>query len=126
MEIRNAQYKVRGMNKDLSYSAFDPKFSWHNHNVRLTARDSNDLLGVTNEKGNSQLSFNDVSPTKIIKYIYTALFDNYLLEQIPLVYTYSSSFDNFLVEETDGTWTPPVAYTYIATFNNYLLEQITI
>lgn len=62
MEIRSSQYKIRGMNKDLSYSAFDPKFSWHNKNVRLTARDNNDLLSVTNEKGNLSLSLNEIFP----------------------------------------------------------------
>ena len=43
------------MNKDLSYSAFDPKYSWHNKNIRLTARDNNDLLSITNEKGTLEL-----------------------------------------------------------------------
>lgn len=55
MVIKNAQYKVQGMNKDLSYSAFDPKYSWHNKNIRLTARDNNDLLSITNEKGTLEL-----------------------------------------------------------------------
>jgi len=55
MVIKNAQYKISGMNKDLSYSAFDPKYSWHNKNIRLTARDNNDLLSVTNEKGTLEL-----------------------------------------------------------------------
>lgn len=56
MQIKSSQYKIRGMNKDLSYSAFNPEYSWHNHNVRLTARDDNDLLSVTNERGNKYIN----------------------------------------------------------------------
>ena len=56
MQIKSSQYKIRGMNKDLSYSAFNPEYSWHNHNVRLTARDDNDLLSVTNERGNKHIN----------------------------------------------------------------------
>lgn len=125
MEIRSSQYKIRGMNKDLSYSAFDPKFSWHNKNVRLTARDNNDLLSVTNEKGNSQLALNDVTPIRVVSYTYTYLFNNYLAEEVPTTYTYSVIFDNYLQEQSDG-WIPPIGYTYEIQFNNYLLEQENI
>ena len=56
MEIKGATYKVKGMNKDLSYSAFNPEYSYHNKNIRLTARDGNNLLAITNEKGNLPLN----------------------------------------------------------------------
>lgn len=59
MKISSQQFKIRGMNKDLSYSAFNPEYSWENRNVRLTARDGNDLLSVTNEKGNTTLSMTE-------------------------------------------------------------------
>ena len=55
MQIKSQIYKVKGMRKDDSYSSFNPEFSWDNHNIRLTARDNNDLLSVTNEKGNLAL-----------------------------------------------------------------------
>lgn len=51
MKISSQTYKICGMNKDLSYSSFNPEFSWDNKNIRLTARDGNDTLSITNEKG---------------------------------------------------------------------------
>ena len=51
MQIKSANYKIKGMNQDLSYSAFNPEFSWENKNIRLTARDSNNLMSITNERG---------------------------------------------------------------------------
>lgn len=64
MQIKGSQYKIKGMNKDLSYSAFNPEYSWENKNIRLTARDNNDLLSVTNEKGT--LAVNPINNKKII------------------------------------------------------------
>ena len=78
MQIKQSVYKIKGMRKDDSYSSFNPEYSWDNKNIRLTARDSNDLLSVTNEKGNSQLSFNDVSPIRVVDYAYTYLFKKFL------------------------------------------------
>jgi hypothetical protein len=43
------------MRKDDSYSSFNPEYSLYNKNIRLTARNANDLLSITNEKGNSLL-----------------------------------------------------------------------
>ena len=55
MKISSQVYKPKGMRRDESYSAFNPEFSWDNHNIRLTARDNNDLLSVTNENGTLEL-----------------------------------------------------------------------
>ena len=76
MQIKQSVFKIKGMRRDDSYSSFNPEYSWGNKNIRLTARDGNDLLSVTNEKGNSQLSFNNITPERIITYIYTYLFNN--------------------------------------------------
>ena len=125
MQIKSSVFKIKGMRKDDSYSSFNPEYSWSNKNIRLTARDGNDLLSVTNERGNSRLLFNDITPEKLVDYTYTCLFGNYLLEQVPTAYTYNVVFDNYLAEQSDG-WVPPVDYTYEFEFNNYLLEQENI
>lgn len=127
MQIKQSVYKIKGMRRDDSYSSFNSEYSWENKNIRLTARDDNDLLSVTNEKGNSQLSFNDVAPERIITYIYTCLFNNYLREETPTIYEYVSQFDSYLIEQSDG-WIPPTptSYTYEIEFINYLTEQENI
>jgi len=52
MEIKSNTYKIRGMNKDLSYKSFNPNYSFDNKNIRLTARGDNGSLRVSNESGN--------------------------------------------------------------------------
>lgn len=125
MQIKSQSYKIKGMNKDLSYSAFNPEYSWENHNIRLTARDSNDLLSVTNEKGNTSLSFNETTPIKIINYTYTSSLLNYLFEQVVTTYQYFPTLINYLPEQTEGGTHLP-SYSYISTLENYLLEQENI
>jgi len=124
MQIKSTTYKVKGMNRDLSYSAFNPEFSWHNKNIRLTARDSNDLLSVTNEKGNLSISFNDLTPERIYTYSYASAFEDYIGEIINVSYTYQSSFGRYVYELSDGPAAP--SYTYITGFTNYINELIEI
>lgn len=122
MRINSQAYKIIGMNKDLSNASFDPKYSWHNKNIRITARDSNNLFNITNERGNLQLLFNDATPIKPVDYIYAFNFSDYLLEQIEEAYTYDILFEDYLVEQSDG-WDPPITYEYSINFENYLIEQ---
>ena len=56
MKIKSQNYKIKGMRMDDSYSSFSPEYSWGNKNIRLTARDGNDLLSVTNERGNKYIN----------------------------------------------------------------------
>lgn len=62
MQIKTQVLRIRGMNKDMSYSTFNPEYSFDNKNIRLTARDGNNLFSITNEKGNSEILFNDITP----------------------------------------------------------------
>ena len=57
--IKQVQLKVNGMQKDMSESSFNPQFSFHNMNIRITARDKNTLLSITNEKGNKDINIID-------------------------------------------------------------------
>ena len=108
MQIKSSQYKIRGMNKDLSYSAFNPEYSWHNHNVRLTARDGNDLLSITNERGNASISF-----FSNVVYSYHLLFGGYSDVLEPPTYNYSLSFFGY-----QDTLDPPT-YNYSLSFSGY-------
>jgi hypothetical protein len=125
MQIKSTVYKIKGMRRDDSYSAFNSEFSWDNHNIRLTARDGNDFLSITNEKGNSQLSFNEITPIKEVNYSYTSSLLNYLLESVLNSYVYSPLLTNYIMEQTEGGVGLP-AYTYNSLLENYLLEQTNI
>lgn len=49
-------WKTKGMNQDLSISAFNPEFSFENRNLRLSTNEGNTLMSWVNEKGTSSLS----------------------------------------------------------------------
>ena len=63
MEKRGVDWKTKGMNRDMSVSAFSNEFSFENRNMRLSATDGNTLMSWVNEKGTSKLSLSiDVAP----------------------------------------------------------------
>lgn len=55
MEKNVQQFQIRGMQRDLSVSKFNPEFAFENMNIRITAQEGNNLLSVTNEKGNRKI-----------------------------------------------------------------------
>lgn len=48
---REVKYKIKGMTKDYSNSAFSPEFSFDNRNIRITTLEGNTTLSIVNEKG---------------------------------------------------------------------------
>lgn len=48
-------WKTRGMNQDLSVSAFNPEFSFENRNLRLSTNENNTQLSWVNEKGTEEI-----------------------------------------------------------------------
>lgn len=50
------QFKTKGMQRDLSASAFNSKYSYENKNVRVMPTDESTLLSLINEKGNKKSS----------------------------------------------------------------------
>lgn len=49
-------WKTKGMNRDLSVSAFNPEFAFENKNLRLGTNESNTMLSWVNEKGTSKIN----------------------------------------------------------------------
>lgn len=49
-------WKTKGMNRDLSVSAFSPEFAFENRNLRLGANDGNATMSWVNEKGTASVS----------------------------------------------------------------------
>lgn len=50
-------WKTKGMNQDLSVSAFSSDFSFENRNLRLSTNENNTQLSWVNEKGTSKVGF---------------------------------------------------------------------
>ena len=53
---KSQEFIIKGMNRDLSLSKFSPELAYENMNLRITVLNSNTLLSVTNEKGNTRVS----------------------------------------------------------------------
>lgn len=49
-------WKTKGMNQDLSVSAFNPEFAFENKNLRLATNDGNTTLSWVNEKGTKEVT----------------------------------------------------------------------
>ena len=54
--IKFATFKTKGMQRDLSSSAFNSEYSYENKNVRVMPTDESTLLSLINEKGNKKSS----------------------------------------------------------------------
>lgn len=52
--IKFTTFKTKGMQRDLSASAFNPEYSYENKNVRVMPTDESTLLSLINEKGNKK------------------------------------------------------------------------
>lgn len=60
-------FKTRGMNRDLSVSAFNPEFSFENKNLRLSTNEGNTMMSWVNERGTSPVTlYRNNAPTTII------------------------------------------------------------
>ena len=53
---KNISFKVKGMQRDLSSSAFNSEYAYENKNVRVMPTDESTLLSLINEKGNKKSS----------------------------------------------------------------------
>lgn len=102
MQNKSQTYKIKGMNRDLSYSAFNPDFSYENYNIRITTTDSNSMLRVSNEKGNREITLYDIEES------YTSLVGEIIgyceIDNKLVVFTHTATVDRIylLYDYDDG------------------------
>ena len=65
MQLDAMQFKIRGMQRDITESSFSSEFAYENMNMSLISRDSNTLLALSTEKGNKIVDISDVDDNKI-------------------------------------------------------------
>ena len=56
--LKQAFFKIKGMQRDLSESAFNPEYSYENKNIRIMSTTENTTLSVTNERGTRKFTVN--------------------------------------------------------------------
>ena len=59
--IKSSTHIIKGIQRDLTVSKFSSEFAFDAQNIRITARDHNTLLSITNEKGNKEIILKDAN-----------------------------------------------------------------
>lgn len=59
--IKSSTHTIKGIQRDLTVSKFSSEFAFDAQNIRITARDHNTLLSITNEKGNKEIILKDAN-----------------------------------------------------------------
>lgn len=59
MDKKQMLFKTKGMNRDLSVSAFNPDFAFENMNLRLSTNEHNTLLSWVNERGTKEVTLEE-------------------------------------------------------------------
>lgn len=85
---KQVNYIIKGMNRDTSIGVVSNEFSFDNRNIRITARDNNTLLSITNERGNLPLSIDNLKQQIEGTVIGYCVLNDYLI-----LFTHSSSKD---------------------------------
>lgn len=69
MAKKYINWKTKGMNKDMSVSAFNPEFAFENLNIRLATNEGNTTMSWVNERGPKKLTLHiDMKPWLTPKY----------------------------------------------------------
>lgn len=72
-------FKTKGMQRDLSASAFNSEFAYENKNIRIMPTDENTLLSIVNEKGTKPVTIEGIGETIEGTVIGQAVIDNELI-----------------------------------------------
>ena len=113
MAKKQMLFKTKGMNRDLSVSAFNPEFAFENINLRLSTNEGNTMLSWVNEKGTERVTFEAGSPVMLGYPIGTAILNDQLVvftttytEEDPNSNPNSNQVDRiYLLEFTDSSHT---------------------
>lgn len=77
--LKSISFKVKGMQRDLSASAFNPEYAYENKNIRIMPTDESTLLSIVNEKGNRLANISGIGDSLKGTPIGQALIDDELI-----------------------------------------------
>lgn len=101
MALKKEQHFFKGMQRDLSVSKFNPEYAFDAQNIRITARDNNTLLTVTNERGNKEMPLQSPSGDPVT--IDGVLLGQNVLNNYVTLFTKGAN-DNIYRLENKGTY----------------------
>lgn len=111
---------IKGMQKDISVSKYNSEFAFDAQNIRITAKDNNTLLSITNEKGNKEITIdNKIEGTVIGKEV----INNYLV-----LFTTDDDYDKiYRLEKIDDSFSSIELYKGNLEFDvNYPIESLAV
>lgn len=76
---KQISFKTKGMQRDLSASAFNSEYSYENKNIRIMPTDESTLLSIVNEKGTKPITIEGIGETIEGTVIGQAVIDNELI-----------------------------------------------
>ena len=76
---KQIHFKVKGMQRDLSASAFNPEYAYENKNIRIMPTDESTLLSIINERGNKPSSITGIGDNLVGTPIGQSLINNELV-----------------------------------------------
>lgn len=95
----------RGMNRDMSVSKIDGSSAYENRNIRITVRDNDTMLSVTNERGNKEVDLGTLIAGELLGW-------NVLNNHIILFTHEGESTDRiYRIDYVDGGFEPNLLFT---------------
>lgn len=101
MALKKEQHIFKGMQRDLSVSKFNPEYAFDAQNIRITAREHDTLLSVSNEKGNKEIPLQSPSGDPVV--IDGVLLGQNVLNNYVTLFTKGTN-DNIYRLENKGTY----------------------
>lgn len=124
---KQVQYKIKGMNKDLSDSAFNSEFAFENRNIRITTLEGNTTLSVVNEKGTLPLKLTGEGISDNI--IQGNVLGYSVINDILILFTTTSEKDSIYQIEIGAEDTLSVKLLYTGDLNfssEHLIETLSV
>lgn len=125
MALKKEQHIFKGMQRDLSVSKFNPEYAFDAQNIRITAREHDTLLSVSNEKGNKEIPLQSPSGDPVV--IDGVLLGQNVLNNYVTLFTKGTN-DNIYRLENKGTYFETlILFSGNLNFNtDYPIESISV
>lgn len=101
MALKKEQHFFKGLQRDLSVSKFNPEYAFDAQNIRITAREHDTLLSVSNERGNKEMPLQSPSGESVA--IDGVLLGQNVLNNYVTLFTKGAK-DNIYRLENKGTY----------------------
>lgn len=108
MAIKTDLHQIKGMQKDFSVSKASNEFAFDAMNIRLTAREGNTLLSITNEKGNKEVKTSTLGSSVSIE---GTVIGHSVINQYLVLFTTGTTDNIYRLEKRENHFEVTLLYT---------------